>query len=73
MKLTNEQQESIILKEIATSINAMSSPKFKHLNEMLNHFGYHLHSCHENNDISMESQPQKDIIIDELFRSYSFY
>jgi hypothetical protein len=53
MKQTNEQQqsnfamESIILKGIATSINAMIFPKFQHLNQMLEHFGYKLTSFDE--------------------------
>jgi len=54
MKQTNEQhvkvfgisdthvKESIILKGIATSINAMSFPKFQNLKEMLLHFDYTL-------------------------------
>jgi hypothetical protein len=44
-------KEAIILKGIATSINAMAFPQFKHLDEMLNNFGKKIIS----NDVKYEN------------------
>jgi len=49
--LLDDTRESLILRGIAGSINSLSFPKFKNLNEMLYCFGYKMVSLNQDNDI----------------------